>query len=803
MYQAAGPVHLARMEEENKKVPAGPRGRADLLYKELETDHLLEHGSPRYNTEKTKQRLTRSRVACDWCHSRHARCDRIFPCSRCLRNGTRCEVTRVRRKRGRPREDILNTNDLDESDRPTNTDTLSPDAPLMPPSTELSAQSPESFQQDLCPIIDMTALSPAIEDLPPIEIIPWPTQGLGTKMASTEELLLAESIPSRLNDLPSLAGLDDASFPLELLNLETCTERDASTPPNLGTGVALTLCDIELSLRYPVLQPLLPFIESTISPELACDLLELYFTSAYPTHVHPICQHLPCYVLRKASFLGESYRVCSPALLASILWVASADDHVLSLPISALYRKKICCFLSSLTLGLLTPPTHSPLATHGTPNLGEILYHVNVGSFLEPAPRSTTTVGTHTLELATGSLDDVIAYIHIAFIISVSKQKSLSMRWWYAAFTMARELKLNREIETLRTLDNISLMDSFPDSYASSGQFMNCVCCQNHNSPFHATEEQREERRRVWWLLYMMDRHLAIYSNRPLMLLDSESKDLLLPLDEEAWQAGEIHSNSPNFNGPQCLVSGKYNMRRVFPDFTYHGPSIFGFYLPLMIIMGRFVDLYRMNNHPIYGSDVLGEETWVTRLQEVRRQLIKYEVSLNAFTASALINTAAAYASYCVHVFRILLNGKWDPVSLSEDRYLWASSPSLAFTIRHALRAADSVKKILDFDPDLRFMPDLFGTHLLQGSFRFLFIVESLQDKAGESSLSACEVMIRATETSFVIRKTEYQRIFCQVMRSAVAQAHGRPVNYWDIWRRHRAILALCKWTGAEAGLAL
>ena len=39
------------------------------------------------------------------------------------------------------------------------------------------------------------------------------------------------------------------------------------------------------------------------------------------------------------------------------------------------------------------------------------------------------------------------------------------------------------------------------------------------------TEEEREERRRIWWLVYVVDRHLALCYNRPLFLLDIECYD--------------------------------------------------------------------------------------------------------------------------------------------------------------------------------------------------------------------------------------------------------------------------------------
>ena len=165
--------------------------------------------------------------------------------------------------------------------------------------------------------------------------------------------------------------------------------------------------------------------------------------------------------------------------------------------------------------------------------------------------------------------------------------------------------------------------------------------------------------------------------------------------------------------------------------------------------------------------------------------------------------TVIAYASYLVHVLHILLVGKWDPVTLIEDKDFWTSSPAFASTISHALEAADSVEQILRFDPDVSFMPYFFGIQLLQGSFLLLLIVERLQKEAGDGILNACEVMIRATESCVVTLSTEYQRNFRQVMWSAVAQARGRPVNHSEIRHRRKAILALYRWTRNGTGLAL
>jgi hypothetical protein len=249
-----------------------------------------------------------------------------------------------------------------------------------------------------------------------------------------------------------------------------------------------------------------------------------------------------------------------------------------------------------------------------------------------------------------------------------------------------------------------------------------------------------------------------------------------------------------------------------------------------MTITGELIDLNQARNHPTLGARLQGKEAWDIHVAEVLRQLEIYKSSLTTFAAadseaslssgypnkpdqpvdaqmsqaySWHTQTVIAYSSYLVHVLHILLVGKWDPVSLIEDKDFWTSSPAFASTISHALEAADSVQQILRFDPDISFMPYFFGIQLLQGSFLLLLIVERLQKEAGEGILNACETMIRATESCVVTLNTEYQRSFRQVMRSAVAQARGRPVNPSEIRHRRKAVLALYRWTRKGTGLAL
>ncbi|KAL5050236.1 hypothetical protein BDW71DRAFT_194608 [Aspergillus fruticulosus] len=778
---------------------------------------------------KTKRR-TRSRIACDWCHFNHARCDRTFPCSRCLDKGTPCEFTRVRRKRGRlPKLDTPGTARIEGINSPAHTISSSSEAQSFASLMEHNVRTPEDPHQNTLSAQDVVILSPGgIENLSPTESMPWPMQEAETKPPAVGDLPLTQNAPSPCAEYPVTVS-EEGSTPLDLLDVAGLTGCDPFILANPAAEPPITASDPMTPLRYPVLQPLMPFIRAKLSSDLACGLLELYFTSAYPTHMHPVCHSVPCYMLRKASFLSKTnYRPSSPALLASMLWVASSDDHALASPITIPCRKKISRFLGSLTTELLRSSAYTSLDISGRAATSETICST---AGLEPVLDfalypSTASDGTRDFGCPGGSLDDVITYIHIASILSLNNQNALGLGWWHAAFTLARELRLNREIEATPSMDSQGMCYPY-DAAASTPQPLDCICHESYESTILFTEEQREERRRAWWLLYIMDRHLALCHNRPLMLLDSESKDLLLPLDEEAWQAGEMHSNSPNLSGPQCVLSGTETVRRAFPDFTCHDPSLLGFFLPLMVILGQLLDINQARNHPMLGLDALGQKTWETQLQEVLDWLDQYEASLHSFTTRVherrapsltdhdtaqslqaqarfwLSQTITSYASYYIDVLHILRDGKWDPRSLAGDQTLWTSCPNLASAIPHALKAADSIKQILHFDPNLSFMPTFFSAQLLQGGFYFLHILEQLQDQAGEAFLSACEVMIRATESCTVTLDNGYLKGFCLVMRSALSQARGRPITQYEVRQRRRAMIALHGWTGTGTGLVV
>jgi hypothetical protein len=147
-----------------------------------------------------------------------------------------------------------------------------------------------------------------------------------------------------------------------------------------------------------------------------------------------------------------------------------------------------------------------------------------------------------------------------------------------------------------------------------------------------------------------------------------------------------------------------------------------------MTILGDIVDLNAQKNHPRFGQ----RTSWELHEAEITRQLERYAYSIEEFKAQHgcgpneeaqpngtpdpvrgewihQTRKVAAYATHIMHVLHILLHGKWDPVALLEDDNMWICSQSFLAATSNAISAAHAVEEILDVDPDLSFMPYLFG----------------------------------------------------------------------------------------------
>ncbi|TPX12009.1 uncharacterized protein E0L32_007312 [Thyridium curvatum] len=605
-------------------------------------------------------------------------------------------------------------------------------------------------------------------------------------------------------------------------------------------------------LRYPVLEPLVPHLGNIIPLSLACDLIDLYFASSSAAQMHPMSPYVLGYVFRKRSFIHPSKpRQCQPALLASMLWVAAQTSDAPFLTSIPSARGKICQKLLELTVSLLKPLIHTP-SGDASPVSSPVIDGVALGGLGVALPGSismealTSETGAFG---AAGTLDDVVTYIHLATVVSASEYKGASLRWWNAAWSLARELKLGRELPQNAPSMNIHPPENDLDGTGETDEMGNVV-------QGLVTEEEREERRRIWWLVYIVDRHLALCYNRPLFLLDIECDGLLQPMEDTAYQNGEFRNFATDPDVLAADQSGSSQQRLRGPCFKCTGHSIFGYFLPLMTILGEIVDLHHARNHPRFGVGFRSSREWDDQTTEITRHLEAYEQSLKRFEQQNLssavhgttedkgtevnvetlatvpheagtpsvhsvhsVHTAGstrltesdiqtrivtAYGTHVVHVLHILLSGKWDPINLLDDNDLWISSQGFITATSHAVSAAEAISNILEFDPGLEFMPFFFGIYLLQGSFLLLLIADKLQLEASASVVRACETIIRAHEACVVTLNTEYQRNFSRVMRSALAQVRGRvPEDLGEQHQRRRELLALYRWTGDGTGLAL
>lgn len=521
--------------------------------------------------------------------------------------------------------------------------------------------------------------------------------------------------------------------------------------PTSGSTMAGRDARSAVNCRYPVIKPLLPHIGSFLSQSLACTLLDHYFETAAPSNYLPSSPYIFAFVYRKTSFLHQyTYRWRSPALLASMLYVTAQTSDAPYLSSTPSRRSQICQKLFQLAVSLLKPLVHGSCPQPASSGVGPIEPGLVLGGLV-----ATDHPGAEKSSHA--ALDDVATYMHLATVVSASEFKRASLRWWGGAWFLAKELQLGQEM-----VADPNGPELYPD-VMNDGR-------TDIKTPDIIDEEEREERRRIWWILYLMERHLALCYNSPITLLDRECQGLLQPLDEEAWQSGA-------FLDP--TVAGTLR-RQCGPPLHFTGVSVFGCVLPLMNILGQIVQLQDMRNQPRfsnafqalgfwepYTTDIIGQlhvfeqsmRNFLTLIpNDARPDMDSYSAQLAQASESAILaRTAVAYGAHIMHVLHILTAGRWDPIALFDDADGWISSPSFVTATSHAVEAAEALSEVLELDPDLSFMPFLYGIYLLQGSFLLLLLADKLQQNAGASVVHACETIVRAHEVCVVTLSTGYQ----------------------------------------------
>ncbi|KEF60810.1 uncharacterized protein A1O9_02372 [Exophiala aquamarina CBS 119918] len=844
------PQHLSSTTQQDRQTFKTENLQAGRKRTDSEVD-----GDESGEAAAVRRRISR---ACDQCNQLRTKCDGKQPCAHCTDNALACEYARAHKKRGRaPKKEMDQVDQMDDPpfSNPSMNHSTQPNG--MPQLGHRKYSNTTYAGQDH--LADGHAL-PSNNTPPSATFDPnhqtaffagfdhssglnMPASG---QMHEIDQSLVPQMNQARALDFSvpnpaySTQGLDQMhvqgvntgfGFPLgddysvAFMGKAPMVESPdwlSLTSPLFVTEPLPNQPRITDTLRYPVLRPLLPHIESIIPQSLACDLLEQYFTSTTSAYLRPANPYVLGYIFRKKSILHPTDpRPCTPALLASMLWTAAQTSDAAFLTAHLDARGRICQRLLELTINMLKPLIHShPNTSAATPNPNYpqmISSDAGLGALVVPTHSPGSAIDR-------SQIDNLATYIHLATVVSASERKAASLRWWNAAWSLARETRLGRELPLNPTeQDGEDTGKISGDNQSSEGR-KNSVDENRRKAVGYVSEEEREERRRTWWLLYMQDRHLALCYNRPMFFLNKECEGLLQPLDDDLFQAGKFERAS-DLN---------YRRRGLNIECTSH--SVFGYFLPLMVILGEILDLNHARNRPRFGPRSQQPKSWDDATDEITQQLEMYGQSLKDFEASSghvsdtshndvvtpsvvsagtndshsaselalQTKTVVAYGTHIMHVLHILLTGKWDPIALLDDNDLWISSQSFVTATGHAVSAAEAVAEIIEDDPDLSFMPFFFGVYLLQGSFLLLLFADKLQGDVSPDVVKACETIVRAHEACVATLDTQYQRNFRKVMRSALQQVRGRipeDVAEQQHWRRE--VLALYRWTGDGTGLAL
>ena len=388
-------------------------------------------------------------------------------------------------------------------------------------------------------------------------------------------------------------------------------------------------------------------------------------------------------------------------------------------------------------------------------------------------------------ELTSQSIDDVVTYTLLTITVSGGDFKTDSLVWWSKAVRLSQLMKLNRE-----------------DGACDGTSCNKVICgCQGTDTTMATIEkiEAQEERRRAFWLLFCLDRHLALSFNSALKILDHEC-EVFTPLPDNVWESLDttpISVLTRRTHGPPTAVSGT---------------GFFEYFLPLMTILGDVIQVHHQKCHPRFGRLDAHERTEMVEnllarcAQDIADLADKHGVEVingdipasqglhhvsnrqeptippQSFSACrpraqssnsqpsnspgfpksyAQAQHVTSYCTFILHVLHVLLHGEWDAVFMLDNKDDWIPSVEFMKCASHAIAASEAVSKILICDPELTFMPYLFGIYLLHGSFVLLLFADRMpQIGLNESVEKACEIIIQAHEVCVVTLSTEFQVSF-------------------------------------------
>ncbi|CAI6093857.1 unnamed protein product [Clonostachys chloroleuca] len=591
------------------------------------------------------------------------------------------------------------------------------------------------------------------------------------------------------HSIPSIASSPVFNFTLP-------TPKPLHGEPNFG----ITQDTWASECRYRCLDPLMPYFTPVFSPSLACDLVDIFLVDPGTSLFRCASPYILTRIFRKKSlFHPTSPRQTSPALLATILWCCAqtADISALLVPGSRANLTNALYELATFLISRRDPDRwrriHGGLRTENE-------------QWQETIPDHAMPNTTESNE-PVGDVDDVLTFLLLCIGVSASDFKSDSYKWWSKARRLAMTLRLNQ-------LDASQDLDVGPTPTASLADL-----------------EAKEEKRRVFWLLFALDRHLALSFNRTLEIPDSIC-DVYAPLPENVW---ENLDEIPSHSLPQRVIG---------PPTIITGAGFFEYFLPLMVILGDIIETHHSQHHPRLGnfdssfaqsvikntiancegslerlahqieleSGAAGTPMHISNLvtglshqdsSSSRRPLVREPTT--AMGDRSHMTLVVAYSTFILHVLHVLLHGGWDPIKMLDNDDDWITTPRFAECASHAIAASEAVSDIIKLDPELNFMPYLFGIYLLHGSFILLLFADRMPQLGPNQSVEqACETIIRAHEVCVVTLSTEFQRNFRRVVRSTLYSVRGgSPAGREEHKAARRQILSLYRWTRGAKGLGI
>ncbi|KAL3493155.1 hypothetical protein BJX62DRAFT_235469 [Aspergillus germanicus] len=335
-------------------------------------------------------------------------------------------------------------------------------------------------------------------------------------------------------------------------------------PPTIADETHNTV----LECRYPCLHPVLPLVVEILPPDAACDLLDIYFADPDMTDSANTSPYVLSPVIQKKSLLrATNPRPTTSALIVVILWTVSHTARVAVLE-DPTTRSVVVQSLLTLSVELLQAREREEWDETRGKTTSELALSLLTIVFpcLHPSLTDSCVMDANDYlspyKQSNIHIDDALSHILLTSVTSQTGSREACLWWWAKAVSLLNHLRLNSETHIAR-----------------------------YTPPAAQETEIREECRRVYWLAYVLDRHLAFIFDKPLDIHDADC-DVLTPLPEWIWRDIDM---IPAENLPS---------RGYGPPRAISGTGFFEYFLPLAAILGELVELRARGRDPRVGGGV-------------------------------------------------------------------------------------------------------------------------------------------------------------------------------------------------------